>query len=92
MFRNLERSENTARLVAAGFRIALTRPDSTSDEWASVIETAGAKDLYEKYYDQYTSSIAVDFLLRDKRNPSSVINSVEEARNNGEAGENSPHP
>jgi uncharacterized alpha-E superfamily protein len=33
MFRYLERSENTARLIEAGFRIALTRPDGADDEW-----------------------------------------------------------
>ncbi len=39
MFRFLERSENTARLVDAGFRIALTRSAAAEAEWASVIGT-----------------------------------------------------
>ena len=46
MFRYLERSENTARLLEAGFRIALTRPDGADDEWASILHTAGVTDLY----------------------------------------------
>ena len=33
MFRYLERSENTARLIEAGFRIALTRADGDTTEW-----------------------------------------------------------
>ena len=33
MFRNLERSENTARLVDAGFRMALTRLASAVEEF-----------------------------------------------------------
>jgi uncharacterized alpha-E superfamily protein len=40
MARNLERSENTARLVEAGQRIALTRSSAADDEWASVLKTA----------------------------------------------------
>jgi uncharacterized alpha-E superfamily protein len=40
MFRYLERSENNARLVEAGFRIALTRSAAAEDEWMSVIQTA----------------------------------------------------
>ncbi len=36
MFRNLERSENTARLVEAGFRMSLTRTSANETEWASL--------------------------------------------------------
>lgn len=32
MFRNLERAENTARLIEAGFRIALTRSNDSASE------------------------------------------------------------
>ena len=42
MFRLLERAENTARLLDAGFRMALTRGRSNaSDEWRSVLITLG---------------------------------------------------
>ena len=44
MFRYLERSENTARLMAAGQRIALTRSHA-DDEWASVLETTAPEVL-----------------------------------------------
>lgn len=81
MFRYLERSENTARLVEAGFRIALTRPDSASDEWASVVETAGVRHDYLERHDDYDGAAVVDYLLRDKTNPSSVMSAIESARN-----------
>ena len=35
MFRHLERSENTARLIEAGLRIALTRSSEVDHEWES---------------------------------------------------------
>ncbi len=82
MFRFLERSENTARLIEAGFRIALTKSKDPVSEWKSVLTTAGVRSNYDLKYDHYTAPNALDFLLRDKDNPSSVISSIEKARMN----------
>jgi len=82
MFRFLERSENIARLIEAGFRIALTRSHDSETEWKSVITTAAVRLNYEAKYDVFNSQYVVDFLLRDKENPSSVISVVENARTN----------
>ncbi|WP_340645502.1 alpha-E domain-containing protein [Phenylobacterium sp.] len=82
MFRFLERSENIARLVEAGFRIALTRSAAAEDEWASVIATAGVRQAYLARNDQFTAAGVVDFLLRDRTNPSSVMSVIDAARNN----------
>ncbi|MFT6023920.1 MAG: putative alpha-E superfamily protein [Ascidiaceihabitans sp.] len=82
MFRFLERSENTARLVEAGFRIALTRSKDAQSEWKSVLTTAGVRYGYDAKYDSYSAAQAVDFLLRDTANPSSVMSSIENARTN----------
>lgn len=82
MFRFLERSENTARLLEAGFRIALTRAKDPASEWKSVITTAGATNSFQQKHDAYNAPNVVDFLLRDPDNPSSVISSVESARTN----------
>lgn len=82
MFRYLERSENTARLVEAGFRIALTRPDGADDEWASVLQTAAAAGLYYNRHDEIEAGKVVDFLLRDTANPSSVLSAISAARQN----------
>jgi uncharacterized alpha-E superfamily protein len=81
MFRYLERSENTARLVEAGQRIALTRSHS-HDEWQSVLQTAAALWSYSQKYSDVTRDNAIDWMLRDKDNPSSVLSVVESARNN----------
>ena len=81
MFRYLERSENTARLIEAGFRIGLTRPDSAHDEWASVLETAGVRQLYLQHHDSYDEAQVINFLLREKANPSNVLSVIELARN-----------
>ena len=82
MFRYLERAENTARMLDAGFRIALTRPSSENDEWSSVIATAGVADGYIERHKDYDSLKVIDYLLRDSNNPSSVMAVTEAARNN----------
>ena len=82
MFRYLERSENTARLIDAGFRIALTRSSAAANEWASIVATAGVQQAYEGKYPSYEAAGVVDFLLRDRSNPSSVMSVTEAARNN----------
>jgi uncharacterized alpha-E superfamily protein len=81
MFRYLERSENTARLVEAGQRIALTR-SSADDEWTSVLQTAAVLWGYSEKYRDVTKDNAIDWMLRDPANPSSVLSVVEAARNN----------
>ncbi|WP_071675728.1 alpha-E domain-containing protein [Nioella nitratireducens] len=83
MFRNIERAENTARLLEAGWRIALTRGDEGTNEWQSVVITAGMDVAYRQKHDVYEAAPVIDFLLRDKDNPSSVLNSIESARSNG---------
>lgn len=82
MFRYLERAENTARLVDAGFRIALTRSDHADDEWASIIDTASAREPFLEAGGKFEGPSVVDFLLRNPANQSSVISVIEAARNN----------
>lgn len=82
MFRYLERAENTARLLEAGWRMALTRSAHGSNEWQSIVTTAGMNIAYEAKHDSYTASNVINFLLRDKDNPSSVMGSIGAARSN----------
>ena len=82
MFRFLERSENIARLIEAGSRIALTRSQDSETEWKSIITTAAVRTNYRAKYDVFSGAHVVDFLLRDKDNPSSVLSVVEKARTN----------
>ena len=83
MFRYLERAENTARLLEAGWHIALTRSDGASSEWQSIITTAGMNAAYLEKYDSYEAGQVINFMLRDKDNPSSVMTAITAARNNG---------
>ncbi len=83
MYRYLERAENTARLLAAGQRMTLTRgSDMAVEEWRSVLTTLGLRAAYEDNYDDYQSAHVCDFVLRSKDNPESVLSMLERARTN----------
>ena len=83
MYRYLERAENTARLLAAGHRMSLTRgPDAASEEWRSVLTTLGLLQAYKAHHDDFTGAHVCDFVLRGKANEQSVLSMFERARIN----------
>ncbi len=84
MARYLERAENTARLIEAGMRMALTRDAITShEEWRSVILTVGQATAYETLHGRdYHGERVWNYLLRDKANSGSVVAMIEAARRN----------
>jgi len=82
MCRYLERCENTARLVDAGFRMSLTRSSAGQTEWNSVLETLDARHAFEARHGVPTVDKVTDFLIRDRSNPASVIEVYRLARDN----------
>ncbi|WP_209348168.1 alpha-E domain-containing protein [Pontixanthobacter sp. CEM42] len=84
MFRYLERAENTARLLDAGLRMALTRDHTKAkEEWRSVIVTSGQKVAFEaKFEDDYSGPNVWNFILRDKENSANVLSTFEQVRTN----------
>ncbi|PTQ75534.1 putative alpha-E superfamily protein [Celeribacter persicus] len=82
MYRYLERAENTSRLVETGQRIGLTRLGQDDDEWASVMQSASVLDAFRAGHDEVTKEAAIDWMLRAKDNPSSVLSTISEARQN----------
>ena len=73
MFRYLERAENTARLLEAGLRMALTRDVVTAEaEWRSVIATLGQQAAFEAAHDSYDGLAVWNFVLRGPSNPGNV--------------------
>lgn len=90
MFRYLERAENTARLLNAGLRMALTRDLATAeDEWRSVIATLALQQRYEASQEDYSGARVWNFILRDKDNPSSIREMFQAVRTNARAARNS---
>ncbi len=82
MFRYIERAENSARLIDAGLRMSLTRSEATEDDWDGVLQSSGVRDIYDDTHEKLTSADAIDFLLRERSNPSSVMSCIDAGRNN----------
>jgi len=83
MARYLERAENTARLLDAGFRMALTRGNSAaSDEWRSVLVSLGLDSEYAASGGDYSGPSITNWILRGAGNDNSVLAMVEGARTN----------
>ena len=68
-----------------GFHIALTRSAAAEDEWASIVTTAGVRDGFLAKHEHFDAAAVVNFLLRDRNNPSSVLEVIERARTNARA-------
>ena len=83
IFRFLERAENMSRLIDAGLRIFLTRSGDNQDDRNNILKTAA---VLENFHETYSSEInlmsATEWFLRDKKNPPSVLVSIESARGN----------
>ncbi len=82
MMRYLERIENTARLVDAGFRMSLTRSRTVQSEWESVLTTAALRDAYVEKHKTFQTDKVVEFLIADRDNSSSLFSSMSSAREN----------
>ncbi|MEM7073521.1 MAG: alpha-E domain-containing protein [Pseudomonadota bacterium] len=82
MYRYLERAENNARLIETGQRISLTRTGAAEDDWMPVLQTTGANAGYSDKHSEVSKDTAIDWMLRDPDNPSSVRSAIEAARLN----------
>jgi uncharacterized alpha-E superfamily protein len=82
MARYFERAENMARLLDAGLRMALTRAENATEEWTSVVISAGVEFPFKAKYSEFSVGTVTDFLLRDLDNPSSVLSCIEAGRAN----------
>ncbi len=82
MFRYIERAENIARLIDAGIRMSLTRSSGSDDNWDGVLQSAGVREAFDEGHAKLTGADAIDYLLRDRNNPSSVMSCVDSGRNN----------
>ena len=82
MFRYLERCENTARIINASHFISLTQKQNITNQWDSILNVGGNKSFFLSKYDEVNKSAVINFTLRDKTNPSSVLSLIGNARKN----------
>ena len=84
MTRYMERAETAARFLEVGARISLL--PSTSgyrSEWDSLLRASGTADGFAKKYGDPVQRNIESYLFFDRDNPSSVINCITQARENG---------
>lgn len=84
--RYMERAETMARLLNAGYRLALLpspEPGGHYNEWASILAAAGAADGFDQKFDRPPRQRdAETWLVFDRDNPSSVASCIAQARQN----------
>lgn len=80
--RYLERAENTARLINVYSNLILDLPRGLTLGWAPIIRILGSEEEYGERHDEVTERRVVNFLISDHNNPSSIISSISNAREN----------
>ena len=88
MSRYTERAENTARLLDVNYQTSLL-PQSTARAqagWRGLLSISELRPAYAAHYgDVITPRDVMDFMVRDEKNPSSIISCLKNARENGRA-------
>ena len=86
--RSMERADNVARLIDTARRM-VTLPNSTgrelTNEWSSILIAAGARSTFQGDLDTANREEAVEHLVADPSNPSSIYNCFKNARENARA-------
>jgi uncharacterized alpha-E superfamily protein len=80
--RYLERAENTARLINSTTQVLLDLPVNASFGWDVLIKVAGLDAEFGKRYPHADEDSIIRFLIEDEDNPSSIISSIHNAREN----------
>ncbi|MDH5342507.1 MAG: alpha-E domain-containing protein, partial [Betaproteobacteria bacterium] len=90
MSRQIERAENTARLLDITHRMSLLpyRVVDTGQDWADpwalpLIINGLASEYYSSHPGQITSQKVLHFMVMDSANPSSIFSLMRAARENG---------
>lgn len=82
MTRYMERAEDTARLINAVTLMSLDMPDHARFGWDALIRVAGLDQVFFDHYPEANETSVMRFLIRDERNPSSILNCITHAREN----------
>jgi len=80
--RYLERAENTARFINSTTQVLLDLPRSASFGWDVLLKVAGLDHKFAERYPQADEDSIVRFLIEDEDNPSSILSSIHNAREN----------
>lgn len=84
--RYVERAENTARLLDVTYHGRLEPTSSevvgATNTWEALVATLGLQDTYSALERDFSETSVIEYLTVDRGNPSSIVSSVVQAREN----------
>lgn len=81
--RYIERAEDMTRILTINFNALLDAPDTLGDAgWQTVIAITGDGPLFRTLYSDFSPRNVIEFMLWHPSNPSAVINTITQAREN----------
>lgn len=86
--RYTERAENTARMLDVNIQTMLMpqSAEKTEQAWKAMLGISELQEIFdEKYGNPTTRKDVIDFMVRDRTNPSSIASCLSEARENARA-------
>ncbi len=82
MGRYIERAENTARMIKVNSYLLLDLPHKARFGWGTLIEIMGSHEIFQSHYREANERSVIKFLISDERNPTSILSSLQMAREN----------
>lgn len=85
--RYMERAENTARMLDVNYQTSLLpqSPEVAEQGWRALLSISELSQDYQARYGEIDAKRVKDFIVRDERNPSSIISCLRAARENARA-------
>ena len=87
MSRYTERAENTARLLDVSYQTALLPQSDQAAQlgWQGLLSISELLPSFEAMYGAITPASVMSFMVKDERNPSSIVSCLRAARENARA-------
>lgn len=80
--RYIERAENSARFINVNSNLLFDLPVGTKIGWKTLIDITSSEDLFQQLYSSFDERSIMKFMISDTRNPTSIISSLAQAREN----------
>ena len=80
--RYLERAENISRFVEVSEAMSLDCPPGSAEPWLPLIDASSDRESFDKRFPEKKPDDVINFLIRDRLNPNSIISCIQMAREN----------
>ena len=80
--RYLERAENISRFVEVSEAMSLDCPPGSAEPWLPLIDASSDRESFDKRFPEKKPDDVINFLIRDRLNPNSIVSCIQMAREN----------